>query len=281
MEREAEEGNEWRLWRQADVLDAWGDSSEKQAVITQTCDLVNTTLPKLQLAPVVSADGHEAAMAREGNTPHLIHLPALGVDYFTNLNEVQSVPRELVRDWPRAPGVGTLEEQVRFANLVGRYFSRFPLPDHVAVSLKGLREVAKDKHKRPQSAQGQLLQSIKGIHIRAVDEGGWSTATTEVELFFVTVPGTLPVLDEPCGTDADIATWIAIKNLDSIAQHLLAEAEPSRRQQLWNGFVDCWVGKCRPVAPLETITWQMEDADVVKVATIDLYVMLDLAYLSW
>jgi hypothetical protein len=281
VERETEDVDEWRFWRQADVLDAWSDSSQKHAVITQTCDIVSTSLPNLQLAPVVASEGHDAAMAREGNIPHLINIPLLGAEYFTDLNGLQSIPRELVHGWSRTPGVGTLEEQVRFANLVGRYFSRFPLPDHVAQSLKGLREVAKDKHKRPQSAQGQLLQSIRGIHVRAVDEGGWSTATTEVELFFVTEPGTLPVLDEPCGTDADVARWIGSKNLDSIAQHLLAEGEASRRQQLWNGFVDCWVDKCAKVSPLKTITWQMEDADLVKVATIDSYVLLDLAYLSW
>src|SRR5476649_1145011 len=121
---------------------------------------------------------------------------------------------------------------------------------------------------------------ISGIHVRSVDDNGWSEATSEVELLFVTKPGTLPILDEPCGMDADVAKWIEAGNLDSIAQRLLVEAVAGRRQQLWNGFIECWVDKCVRVGPLQSITWQLEDADLVKVATIDSYVLLDLAYLS-
>lgn len=273
-------------WRQGDVIEfsrfvhqKSGDpdhllasvstATEKLVVVTQTCDIVRpvSRRPFVQLAAVVSVDEGRARKLREGTTPHLIHLPALGPNAFADLDRVMTWEKQTLVAYERAPAVRDEDERRKLRDSIGRKFSRFPFPDDFTISIEWLRDRIIDKHDKPVSAEGRLLRQV--MQIRATANPDWDSAAASIDLTFVLEEGQLPSCEGLPEPSDQTRKWFDEKPRDStaIAEKICAimdgPADATGRDEdiiwLWSRLVEAWLARCTPTGAIREL-----GADVVN-----------------
>jgi hypothetical protein len=294
-ERLQQVDRETPFWRQGDIISTVGtgvgdpplvpspdDEFPHWVLLTQTCDVVRAVAvkPRIQIAPLITVDARDIKRTQHGHRPNLIHIPGGGENQFAAVDQIQTVSKTFLLGRRRTAGVATPDESRRLARFLGRYFSRFPFPDHVSMSLRALETVFRDKYDHPLSPQGQLLEKLEQLRAQPLD-GEWTDQTSQVSLTFIFAPGVVPDLPEPPEAHDDIATVVAAERPSDIAEMLIRENDQGRQMLLWYGLVAAWVATCEKQPPLAEIVGYVSSSDVITAQDLWLSDVLDLEHLSW
>jgi len=156
-------------------------------VLTQTCDLVRTSMdrPFVEVCPLVELPDHEVQLVRLGRRPRFASLPALGNEkWVADLDRVMTVEKGLLASLTdrRRSGVTSEADIQTFTEALGRKRTRAALPDDFTAAVGPMRSRILDKHDRD-SPEGRFLRSIKEIRVRSIPH--WMAEEIEVEFLFV------------------------------------------------------------------------------------------------
>jgi len=230
----------------AGIATIW-ETAEAVVVVSQTCDVVlpSAERPFLKVSPLATLeDQQEAALARKGNKPNYVHVPARGTSKFACLDQITTLEKAVLLDVARNAGVRDDAEARKFALDVGRHFSRYPLPDELRTMLKDFLDRVRAKHGKG-SGEGQGLAALESIRISGVPS--WREPEVDVVLTFVRPPRG----EDPLST----ADWD--KYLDQ-----------------WRRLCKAPVGKLRSI---ELIAISIDEMSAIAYKSSD---VLDFAYLS-
>lgn len=139
--------------------------------------------------------------------------------------------------------------QRRFAQAVGRRFSRHAFPDEIVPWLTPLRSLVERNFKKEDDALRAVFDEIDQFRI---ESSSWSTFPAELTLHVIVRAGELPrVGDDPPLPSADLVDWLNIKrSVAEIAGRLFpkvrARPQGDDRQILWGALGDALIEMCKP-----------------------------------
>lgn len=257
--KQAGDDTRWQAWRQGDFVSdrafprqrhiAERRSIRGYAVVSQTCDVVLSKRPTVTFAPVRTLDESELRTATRDN-PRYLQFPHLAESLYLDLSHVFSVQKRRL-----SPGLGRTpipdSLQRKLSNTIARWFGRFPFPDEVVPWLQPLEKVIRDKHDRPASAIGRVLQEVVEIRV----ESNWGdVANREVTLHFILKSGAITPVDffsedgeSRFNSDLSLLRQTHGTDLTKVAESILA-AQPQEKTELWTLFADLLAERCRPSA---------------------------------
>lgn len=225
------------------------------AVLSQQCDIVQTDRLTLQVAPIVPLTGDIAAEARINRRPRFVPLPNAGDSLFVDLEVISTLHKNELVDIDHRPGVNNLLEARKFAQAIGRRFTRFPFPDELHTWLRPLEEVLQSKASRPLTPEGMALSSIEEFRIEA--DNGWDDGPPyNLTILVIVKEGTLAYTDGedvPSQPEA-LGRWLRnsggdlTKSSGQIADRLRQASTTSERYYLWLALGEAWANRCRPGA---------------------------------
>ncbi len=231
--------------------------------MSQTCDALHGDV--LQVAPVVTLQGGQAALARKGQRPQFVPLAARGEDKFADLGVVGAVDRAVVAASRRVRGVEEEPTTRFFAKAVSRRFGRFPFPDEVSDWCKPLRDVANKKAGKRSSSEGVMFADVDEIRVESVN--GWEKPPYSLRFSFIVSPGSLPTTESAVSEELALAVRRQCSGLraSQIAQRLVDEESLPVRGLLWHELAEAWLALC-------VESWQSEPVDYeVEVVAADEY----------
>ncbi|WP_201027039.1 hypothetical protein [Rhodococcus ruber] len=223
-------------------------------VISQTCDVVQANRPNVLVAKVVHLDEEAARQAREGLRPRYVHVPALGDDRFADLEVTATLSKRLIPELRLLDhGVPESDQSAgrKFSTMVGRRFTRFPIPDDIVPWLTELQKFVRSKHKESDRALGRALNTATQIRIEA---DNWFAPNASLQLHVIVPRGAVPPFDEISDfqTSPDLRYWLDGKpSAGEIAERLFPngadadELPPEDRHALWVEFADALARRCR------------------------------------
>jgi hypothetical protein len=294
---------ECESWRQGDVFDyryglVAGTAGKPKsldhvggvAVLTQTCDVIRTDRPYLQVAPLVTLERGESDQAALRRRPRYVRVPQMDGVVFVDLDHITTVPKRVLASHDRSPSLSDDDSVRNFATDVGRKFSRFAFPDEVDASLKSLQEELRSKAHRVQSPFGQILGRVSEVRVFS---DSWLGPTYEVVLVFVLQPGSLPDLDDlglrppPTLSAYFSATGAVEADLTRISEALLRDNwSPEEAHWLWQAVGMAAAEKVRKAAgnlgltSVVSVTHDVVSADEFSLAQVRKSETLDLYHLS-
>lgn len=268
-------------------------SNVSYALISQTCDIVLAKRPTLTVAPVTELDGQELLQAKKRDNPRFIALPELGNTAFVDLSHIESILKsETESSFLPVDGIDLVSDVARrdFALAVGRWFSRFAFPDEVVPWLRPVLAVIRQKHDRPESALGQLLNRVVEFRVEAAD---WSERPLDLILHMVVPAGAVPQLEEPPENPTLIAR---LRDADgnvraptAIAEILQSLTEPEDLVLGWGALAESLGAICYPKdtemteqvkGAVRAVTGMLASDDEFSLANVRRSEILDLDYLS-
>jgi len=188
--------------------------------------------------------GDNAALARSGNMPNYVPVPALGDDAFAFLDITTTVEKTVLSTASRRQGLQTERERRAFALSVGRHYSRYPLPDELRHVLRRFLDRIRARHGKG-SAEARVLAATESIRIRGLP----SWAASEIHVYLTIVR---PIEAEDPFTDAD-----------------------------WDKYVEQWKKLCDvPHGRIKSIDMMAIALDVMSAAVYKHSDVLDFDYLS-
>lgn len=230
------------------------------ALISQTCDIVQTNRPNVIVARVARLDPSEAKSAIRGERPRYAHLPAASTpDLFADLEFCATLAKsELSRDslWESGVDDGDPKMVRQFAARIGRRFSRFPFPDDIQPSFRPLQEKVRSGHHKEESPLGRALQLAKDIRIEA---DSWEKRPINLTIHVILPGDAIPspeaidYAEEP----QELGQWLHPRSgerrtASEIAERLLGSStKPAstptavERYYLWQAFADALARLCR------------------------------------
>lgn len=222
-------------------------------VISQTCDLVQSTRLSVQVVPLVYLSEPQASEARDGARPRYVHIPNLGSLAFADLEIVGTLSKEYVAKHARRPGVGNPTDTGILGRAIGRRFSRYPFPDSVTPWLQPLEKLAKSKSQKVSTPEHDFFESV--VQLRLESTNGWGEQDSyELTLIVIVKPETLPMFpnDEIPEMDSALRAELFRANGDigmtstQIATRLKAYTNESEKYWLWQALGVAWAETCRP-----------------------------------
>nr|WP_254455267.1 hypothetical protein [Paenarthrobacter ureafaciens] len=140
------------------------------AILSQTCDIVQSSKSRCLVAPVLDATPQDLSDARKGRKPLLLYLEA-GVEghsvHVADMEMATSVPKALLVGRKLLARYGNMESEPGtriIAARVGRAFSRFPFPDEVYPVFKDLRSRVQSKA-GTQSPFGKVVDFVADLRV--------------------------------------------------------------------------------------------------------------------
>jgi hypothetical protein len=271
------------------------------AIVSQTCDIVQSGRPNLIVARVVRLGGSEAREAGSGAQPRYVSLPAYRENTFVDLEFCGSLAKTRVLELEiLGSGVDPNNHvQARqFALAVGRRFSRFPFPDMLYPWLRPLQDSIRDKYDNENSALGRAMQRVVELRVEAIS---WHVSPLDLTLHVVVEAGAVP---EPDDVDAQmpaaLVRWLRpggqqVRRPTEIAEKLFP-AQPGRRPTpndayfLWGAFAEALAAECKPrgkdatdppvLNAVASIVGQLSSEDEFNLLQMRRSELLDLEYLS-
>lgn len=152
-----------------------GDAVVGVAVVTQTCDIVNTTPGKehVVVCPLVEISQASLDGIRKGRTlaaAALEHPPAPNV--VVDIGRMASLHKSALAKLERRDGFSTDAARIQFAEALERKFGRFAFPDQFNDGvLSKLRDRILGAHGKAASEHGEAYRSIRTARVAAVP--GW------------------------------------------------------------------------------------------------------------
>jgi hypothetical protein len=228
------------------------------AIVSQTCDLVQTDRPFFVVAPVVELQKDQASAAKSGRMTRYAHLSGSdGPDLFADLALCVTVSKSILNS-VETLGVGidpTDSKAVsKFGSQVGRRFSRFPFPDEVQPYFRPLQDKVTGAHKK-NSAVGVLLRECVDLRIESTN---WHDPPMQLTIHLIVPAAILPSVDDVDPADVSPSTLakfnprsIQAGDLSGIASSLVkkdmtidVEIRPPDRLFLWNCFLSALIAAC-------------------------------------
>jgi hypothetical protein len=290
-------------WRQGDVFEsakafyfdrAWRPrqipTTHGAVVVSQTCDACRPERETIQLAPVVRLEhSDEIKEAADGKRPRYVALPALGYDYFADLDGITTVVKTALLDCRRVCALEKDAHVREFAFSVSRRFGRFAYPDEVVRCLDPVSDALKSKARKPNSPLGQVLKSLHSIRVECED---WTCSPYELTLIIVLEPDAVPSDIDGIGLPpADLAEPDDKRLKEQINRYAtyLKDANRSADESYyaWQYLADVWARQCEEAAATKGLTDHVRTV-VAEVVAVDDFPLsrvlrtesLDLDYLS-
>lgn len=163
-------------------------SSEQIVVLSQTCDVVQSSKTRCLVAPIITDPTNEILSgSRKGQKPLHLYLKssANGTDVrVANMEYAVSIPKEQLVGLPLAARY--VEEQSSesaraIAWRIGRAFNRFPFPGEVYPAFSKLRRKAQDKAETTGNF-GRVLDLIEDIRVSA---NQWAEPGRRLTLYII------------------------------------------------------------------------------------------------
>jgi len=157
------------------------------AILSQTCDIVQSSKTRCLVAPVISADKQDFSDARKGRKPLLLYLESdkeMSGAHVADMERATSVPKSLLVGCKVLAryGAEASENGMRvIAARVGRAFSRFPFPDEVYPVFRELRGRVQTKS-GTQSAFGKVIDIVRDLR---VSSDQWANPGRRLILFVI------------------------------------------------------------------------------------------------
>lgn len=218
-------------------------------IISQTCDVVQRKTTAIVVATVRRLDEATARGAREGARPRFVHLPALGPDLFADLDHVATIQKTALMQYEFSDGLSDEVEQRKFAQLVGRRFSRHAFPDEISPWLTPMQSIVAKSVLRGEEALASAIGEIEELRVEAAS---WSSLPTDLTLHVVVHAGELPAPSDELPEPSDeVRNWLATqRSYKEVARKLFPEFGPrpsgDDRQVLWDAFGDALARTCKP-----------------------------------
>lgn len=237
-----------RASENAEAFSILGEECDVVAVVSQTCDVVLPKRPTVVIAPIIELQDDELQRALRRDDPRFVHLPLHGEASFADLANVHAVEKSHLAGSASGAGIDLDDDDAvrTLALSIGRWFSRFPLPDDVVPWIRPLLGVIRHKYNKTQSPLGQVLQHVVEIRVEA---RLWSERPLDLILHVIVRAGSVPAVDDsalgqvPDGaTDADGN----VLSPSALAELIVREASPSPRAALWPLMADSLASICRP-----------------------------------
>ena len=227
---------------------------EYMAVVTQTCDIFKSCAstaeddeawPFLQLCPVVKLGGVAVrGEAAGGHHSRFAPLPALGDDFFVDLNQCMTVEKTLLLGLEDpTDGCRHDADRLLFADVVARNRGRFAFPDGVNEVMKPLRRRFREKGVKD-SPEGRRIRDILEVRVRRSPTTLWTNSPVLLEIIYVIKSASLSEFTEDDGEDkvsGDLKTWLSTPQpIKDLSERLDVATTNADRTRLWNLLVQEW-----------------------------------------
>jgi hypothetical protein len=254
-----------RRRQKQDFLEFKGRSTpEGVALLSQTCDIVQSNRLTVLLSPVVILAGDVLIEATKGKRPRFVALPALGADRFVDLDFCATLHKDALVGFFSTAGVDQKDDAAvrTFGLSVARRFGRFPFPDEVVPWFDPLLDTIVDKYSRQETGLSLALKQVVEFRVHAAE--GWIQPPYDVTLTAIVRAGAVPEIDEEDQGEVpiDLKKWMRRpdgtlkKSAGEIAARLFAKDLPPQgklplptnidRYHLWIALVEAWADSCFP-----------------------------------
>lgn len=243
-------------------------------IISQTCDLVRPIdRPNIVVAKAVRLSPQLANDALRGKRPRWVPVSEQPDGLFADLEMVSSISKAAAIELTveRSIPDEQWDAQRRFAQRVGRRFSRLALPDDVVPWFGGLSELILGKAGKPNSPLGRAIEAIAEIRVAA---DNWTNSGASVDVYVVLEPGELPLLpDDPDEWSVPLADEKALGTLAGVADRLFPLDNPrpigAERNALWWRLADFIQSIIAPMGPFSEVQSVREAVSSVAVSIVD------------
>lgn len=164
------------------------ETPEGVAILSQTCDVVQSGRTRCLVAPVIPSPSRgDLSSAQKGRKPLHLYLESSKAEpaqCLADMEHAVSVPKEALVGLPivvRYVEEASSSAARQAAWRVGRAFNRFPFPDEVYPALRKLREQAQGKAGSDGNL-GQVLDLVEDLRV-AADQ--WSLPGRKLKLYIV------------------------------------------------------------------------------------------------
>ena len=201
---------DWSQVRQGDVVALDGlpalvdgeatllPSPQGVVVVSQTCDVVQSSKSMVTVAPLLSKPTKEQiSSAKKGRSPMLLYLPPVEEcgERIADMSKTSAVPKaEVVSTSPLSRHTrdeyGPSSRQL--AERIGRVYSRFAFPDVVHGSLSKFLETVRDKA----LGYGNLGPALDFVEEFRVAANHWEGSGRELKIYVVVPARVLPPEDD-------------------------------------------------------------------------------------
>ncbi|OJU47783.1 MAG: hypothetical protein BGN98_04765 [Microbacterium sp. 69-7] len=243
-------------------------------IISQTCDLVRPKdRPNIVVAKAVRLNSAAAKDALRGKRPRWVAVDEKVDGLFADLEMVSSISKSAAVELSVERSIADehWSAQRRFAQRVGRRFSRLALPDNIVPWFGGLSDLVLSKAGKPNSPLGRAIEMIAEIRVAADD---WTRDGASVELYIVLEPGELPLLsDEPAEWNPAEADDLSASTIAGVAERLFPDKAPrptgEQRNALWWQLAELLGAIVVPTGPLSQLPAVRNAIKAVAVSIVD------------
>lgn len=276
--------------RQGDVL-AVGDEKKLVAIVSQTCDIVQEKRESIQVCPLVNLNENQVVerSARYRENPRYVLVGRENSQLFADLARIYSMSKSDLTDVTRSADSTLMFESSfvtrEFGLAVGRFFSRFAVPDGIQPWLAPLQSLIREKYRKENSELGRVLREVVEIRVEASD---WEAPKATLTIHVICKAGSVPSLpDSDMQSLSDLSKW----DLNKVLSNLLKDdVDAPLRVSLWHAFAQCLADRCKPksktmedpdvalaVAEVEAVLWSDDEFPLSKVRRSE---QLDIDFLS-
>jgi len=179
--------------QQGDIIRISTDLEENDyAIVSQTCDVVQPKRETVLLAPVIKTlTAVEMRGASDRSNPRYVLINDRAID----LGKIHYVAKESISGAVIVGGLDTLDNLAArdFALSVGRWFSRFAVPDELHPWLVPLQKLIRSKYSKENSPLHTVLQDVVEVRVEA-DQ--WFSPGRHITIHTIVKAAALP-LDFP------------------------------------------------------------------------------------
>jgi hypothetical protein len=225
----------------SEILGLFPKSTRRLVIVSQTCDVVLPKIPTIALAPVVVLEGELAAQAVGRDRPRYVPL-GNGID-FADLAYIHACEKPLLVGAEVEEGIPQDDLAIRdFALSIGRWFSRFPIPDDLIPWFNPLLGIIREKYRKDNSPLGKVMREVVELRIEAEN---WSVRPVDVTLHVIVKAGELPLATSDDSEFNMVQPYVARKPTE-IADLIVRESSSNRKSMLWNEFAAALAVTCHP-----------------------------------
>jgi len=156
-------------------------------VLSQTCDIQRAIAqrPYVKVSALIPCPtGITIEEIRKGLRPQFAFVPGVADrGLVADLDQVMTVEKPLLASWMRLEGCRNDGELRAFASAISRKFARFAFPNDFVGALRKFAALVKEKHNKPESAEGKALRALREIRVAATPS--WNATTVRLYFFFV------------------------------------------------------------------------------------------------
>ena len=139
------------------------------AVITQSCDIIKSDRPMLQIAALQALPPEHLDQVERRRRPQFGHIPALKeIGYAVDFDHVTLVSKEVVAGLQRSPGCTNDDEKRAFAQALARHKRRTAYPIRFNDAVEPMKKWL-DNKKGKASAAGRFADEIDQIRVACSD----------------------------------------------------------------------------------------------------------------